>query len=804
MNQRAAMFRPLLLPARPSRRGSAILIVLALLSVLVLLAMTLAFTSRLEVTSSKNFERAVQNRTAAITGVERVSLAAAAALESDGAASHVAFALAAAQATPGARQFLEKAPAGAERDRALLRAAVAGIQTGSATVAFEDASARLNINTATAAELTLLFEQIAGRSKTIGSVDPAALAERIVAWRLGPDGAPGAAGEDDNKSAPHSLAAERQRAAEADRRTGKSTTLHTGAPRTNLCPGDMPGAKSGAEARAFDQGVDEDDEYEADLRRAAFGDDRRFTSVDQLAGIKGMTPRFLAELERYLTPFSAHQSTVRTAKALNDSPLDLNRATALEIFEALRLNYDGAKDENLLRQFAVNIVDARDADRRRTSLPDASGRGVVLGLERVPFLTEVMANTLSDDAMGDDGQFVEIYNPWPEPIGLAGWRLRVGSVEVPLSGVLPPRGFLIVTDDADNRNDPAADRELKGTGSLYDLFGIVDRGPAARVIEDRRLDIPHGRGTHRIDLLDDAGALADRFTYVLAEPAGPLRSLQRPNILLDEAILHEPTPMALAPLDPTLTAETTARLREVPRDAPFTTTLQLLEVFAGYVAEGGRTGARWSFPVLAHPAAVEPRVAIAAGDRRLIDARVLDWFTVESVDRPSLAEQEDLKRRTLDPAKAAKLGEADERRLALAPRGAQVGRVNINTASYPVLVAVGFTPVQAETILRRRAQLEQNLIAGTATAPALYQSMAEVLTDSRLWGSIDPTAPCSTLAQAAPIMGRLTTRSSTFFLEGQARAAAASPQGGTTGSRVQALVLFEAGSPHWVSWRFDP
>ena len=61
------------LPYRKNK-GSTLIIVLVILSILALIATTLSFTSRLEVISSANFAEGIQARMSAATGVEAASI----------------------------------------------------------------------------------------------------------------------------------------------------------------------------------------------------------------------------------------------------------------------------------------------------------------------------------------------------------------------------------------------------------------------------------------------------------------------------------------------------------------------------------------------------------------------------------------------------------------------------------------------------------------------------------------------------------------------------------------------------------
>src|SRR5690606_22758368 len=58
---------------RRHRRGSTILLVISILSLLVLLAVTMTFASRMELSSAHNYSVGVQNRIASLTAVDAIA-----------------------------------------------------------------------------------------------------------------------------------------------------------------------------------------------------------------------------------------------------------------------------------------------------------------------------------------------------------------------------------------------------------------------------------------------------------------------------------------------------------------------------------------------------------------------------------------------------------------------------------------------------------------------------------------------------------------------------------------------------------
>ncbi|MCC5875937.1 MAG: general secretion pathway protein GspK, partial [Candidatus Sumerlaeia bacterium] len=798
----------------PSRRqrGSTILIVLALLSVLVLVATTLTFTSRLEVISSQNFADGIQGRASGVSSLQALTKQASLNLNGD-AASHLDFAIAATD--PEMLDLVRKNVPGGENFSTPQIAAQLhrqGIRTPTSLVTFSDASARININTADQETLARLFSEVFSRHNVNASAGD--LARRIVNHRDNGE-------KSETRVLPasfvplhgRSLAQIWEEEAEKNHSTvsrPRGEFPFVGRQQYSYVPEEMGSPDA---LRAFFEGRDVRSRHEPDLRLPARNGERRFSAVSEIAYLDGFNPEVVGLLEPYLTVYSTSTPTMSTRAALaGHSPLDINRATAEEIHEALRALYGGAKEDNLLRQFAVNIVDARDGNSRRTSLPDSSGLGVVLGLERVPFITEVYPNSVTPASQGNDGQFIEIYNPWDESIVLDGWSVRAGAQNHPLRGVLPSRGFLIVTDDFDNTQDPQASDEVPGTGSFYDIFNMVPQGTHRRLIEHPALSLPHGAGRHVVELHDDGGNLADQFTYRVTDANEVFQSYQRYNLFIDESRLAKPTPFSLAYLDSELTAEMAERLRKMPKDGPFTDVMELFDIFAGYANPGGQRGRRWGFPVAASPNSSNPAHRILADDPTIIDARIIDIFTVEPLERPG---REDLAKglaaihrkpsrsnqgETITPTRDKAL--ITKAAVGVTPRGTRHGLVNVNTAPTPVLRAVGFTDLQAERMVSARTALEDQFLRGGSTEWVLWRTASDLLVDERVWGRIDPERPGPLLQQAGPVFRRISTGSAAFFLEGQALSPEDSQRVTRTGAKVQALIALDKEQPGLLWWRF--
>jgi type II secretory pathway component PulK len=764
------------------RRGSTLLIVLGLLSVLVLLASTLAFTSRVEVMSSRNFGVAVQNRVAAATGAASASLMVSSFSEQDAAETREFLARvseAAAWQAAGRKQTLPE------------RNLPSTLRTDTAGASFLDASARLNLNTATEASLARLIARVAG-----AAVDSNGLAQRIVAWRLGPDGVPGSTGDDDF-SAPTAFHPVRAQAVDPNGLPG----FPTGVIRGTGCV--LPDEDLSGLAKALATGVDDPGEFVSDIRRPAMGDDRRFYSPEDLHLIEEFPAPLIEALAPFVTAFSLAQQEWIDQDGKRHAPLDLNRATAEELYDALAKLYGSSRNDTLLRQFAVNLVDSRDEDHTPTSL-DAPGtpEGVVLGLERAPLITEVYADSLSQDEQGDDGQYVELYNPWNEPISLSEYRLRVGGQSVTLNGELAPRGYLIVTDDYDNSTDADAEDEFNNEGSLYDLFGIVENGVSRRIEASETFSLANQGSGLRVDLVDERGALVDRFTYDVDENEdNEGTAYARRSPLVRESVAGQATPFGLPMGDP-VAAAVIDRLRGLPLNRAFLSPVEVFDVFAGFA---GSADSRWAFPAATVP--VEP-------EEWQLDARILDLITIEWEPKrtaeaiakaPRDGNGDGLMDRAADPYKGEPVAsEANAealawKRYAEAPIGLRVGRVNVNTASEEVLESVGFTKAQAAELIQRR-----NDRLNGDRAP-LFATMGEVLAADWLWDSAAKTEAadvCARLRLFAELAPQLTTGSQAFLVEAQRSETATSGGWKLDGVPFRGIVSFDGEEPQLVEWRF--
>jgi hypothetical protein len=367
-----------------------------------------------------------------------------------------------------------------------------------------------------------------------------------------------------------------------------------------------------------------------------------------------------------------------------------------------------------LVQFAVNVLDRRDLDRVPTRMPLPGVPGFeAVGLEVIPFITEVYPDSRTSLEDGDGGQFVEIHNPWDVELSLQGWSLRItGSTRVGLRGVLPPRGYLIVTD---NYNDEGRGRSVQDSSRRYgSFFGIFQEAPNHRsrqLIESTQLALPDTNG--RVELLDDRGNVVDEFRWSNHRGDGTTLSLQRlhPHLPVTQTLLATPFAMprqadaerwasfySINPDDPEL------------RDRPFLRVTDLMNVRAAWFdAEG-------------HLRELTPTLEVREDGP---DSRLLDHFVLE-VPFASRGV-------AVEPERLSELRRRHDQ------DGLRFGRVNINTASEAVLVALpGVDREIANRIVAERSREDLAAMRGErGLAPGIvFQVPSDLLRHESIWRGV--------------------------------------------------------------------
>lgn len=804
---------------RHNQRGSTLIIVLGVISLLILLVITLSFTAKLDTLAARNYQDLVQARVSATTGVARAASVLRANMPR-GATSALEL------ATLGSVATFEGATS-ATLDRERRPAAGYNIDPRTHAVMFStpefdlsvtDACGLVNVNTAPEELIAAVLDHAANRAGV--KLDSQGFAAKLAAWRLGPDGKPGAPAQSRTGAPPKSTL---EPAPEVRSALALHGASREGATVQSLRQPLDPAARRWDTRRAarleraaeiFEKPLREG-RYHADLRRPSEGDDRRLSDLSELVTTLGLDARVYREAAPFLTTFSVTEERYTDASGATHPLLDVNRASAENIHRALRSVYGGTKDDQLLRQFAANLVDARDPDRVPTRLAGADGTADVLGAERTPFLVEVYSQVRRITLQTNDGQYVQIFNPWAEPFDVTGWQLEGSGGRIVLSGTIAPNGYLIVTNDKDNSKD-ASGEPTPGEGSFYDIFGFAAAGPAKRLVEVRQLSLPTTRGRHEVRLVSPEGDLIDRFPFVIQQSDDHgMTAFKRTNPFVRDTVRGRATPFALGWEDTPEAAAGRMRLVSYPQDAPITRLTEILDVFQGFAQADGTPAARWAFPVAATPEASRGELAAAASDPTRIDARAIDIFTVESFERRSSEAIADnlrdldrdgrlngLRRPSVWDSDATLFGSAspadqfeeDWDRALEAPIGLRYGLVNLNTAPAEVIRALpGMDDAKAKSLLTRRA-------AALATAGggdgALYRRPSDLLCDEGLWQGV---ADADRLEAFEELFSHTTFGSRSFVLVGRARSQATSQVESPMATEFRALVATDRAAADYVS-----
>jgi len=847
-------------------RGSTFILVLAVLSILVLIAATLSYTARLEEVSAANYAEGIQARMAAQTGISAFF----AALEPAGSTVTLSGAMALAPAygaAPMQRPLYagmgSMAPAAMPRGpdvpyrpgaspgfvletRQQIECNETAVATPLTQTRVVDESSKINVNAlgSWAEFRTAALPALQGpsmRADSGATTDPLApgprvaladalyavfsspethapavsrdvtheLARRILAYRYGPDGQPGRAGFDDDGDGPGGLA----RPGMWSPLGGRSYTYQGGGLQADTTSSAMPydgRLPADTEHDSFDndgdgladepgEGVDEPDEFVADPRLPPNGDDRPFRRIEDLLEVDGMTVAMFLALRPYVTVFSASERRIGPER-LAEAQMDLNAAPIGLVYEQLRKHFPAVPPE-ASAQFAANIVDFRDADSAPSLVHVQGTAHPILGMEVTPCITEVWPDSLTDEREGDDGQYVEISNPYDMPLPLDGWSVQVrGGAPTTLQGTLPPGGFLIVTDDYNGRNDNRGGPKKYGRhGSFYDIFGVVPNPPRRLMVENGGFDLPNEGG--EVELRDGSGNLIDLFIYDGRAVGGTLtKSLQRANPRVRQADLARCTPFGLSsqgdaqPI-PLATAQSI-------RNRPFQSSLDLFTIGSAWTSAQGQSQ-------VATNALETPTI----GNRRpdAFNERLADLFTVWNDSERAealLADKMGVEPpRELAGAPGSTGSQPGERfgifsRIAMAdvqvPSSlTECGRININTAPAPVLRALpGITGAQIQQIMTRRVA---GIARDAAGMPAAYGQWSDLLGDEAFWQG----APQGLrLATAAQWMRSITFDSKSYLLFCENRSEPPSGPRLSTRAKIEALVAVDGGRNRVVSWRF--
>lgn len=221
--------------------------------------------------------------------------------------------------------------------------------------------------------------------------------------------------------------------------------------------------------------------------------------------------------------------------------------TGAQFLQILAALYPAAPPE-LLTQYALNVVDRATSSTAPTQAANPNGDSLpLLGFKPNPVISQVCSDVVKPDGdvtgsgsakdsgkNGDkskknkvstqvraaletnvvgtgsrnNGEFLQITNPFPVPANLAGWRLEWPGGSYALSVTLAPRSSLVITNNISDNLGSSANQP--GTGSFYAVFNAIPASPN-QLVEYSGLNLPKDAGL--IQLYDPQGNLADYLQY---------------------------------------------------------------------------------------------------------------------------------------------------------------------------------------------------------------------------------------------------------------------------------------------------
>jgi len=782
------------------RRGSILLLVLVLLALLVLMVTTLIYAARLETLAARSAVQSVQNRMEPASIVPNAVDLLRGQLGQPTAFNQV---WALAPRPPAISGSTGIAPAsGARETSGTLAIAWSQISpTGTrwpGWLEIEDQSALLNINTVAP------YPRDPGHAEPPEpGILPAQVLEGLIAQRLAAAGynSSGAAGitrlilslrwgsgpSESLESGVRSLETKNRRTGGlANRQTGEQANRQTGEP-ANRQTGEPANRQTGEQAN-WQTGA--------------------FVSLDAVRLLIGLPKPAFDAIAPFITTFSCSCDLWQAEDGAPFERVPVNTLDPQEIFQVLQRVYPDAP-EDLLRQFALNIVDRRDADSVPSVWPSATGGNALLGFEPTPVISEVCPDVITFTEDGDNGEYIEICNPLPEPVDLRGWSIDWGSASHILNTILAPGACLVLTDDIQNENDPTPEDKSPGMGSFVAIFGlpILARN---QIAEEPAMDIPDEQGLIR--LFDAEGNLIDYLTYRGRTFNGLHRGFHKRNVFS-----HTGEPGPATPFVVRLEGFSDAYEEEcwqillAAMNKPYTSAVELLA--APVFLETPEKVVRLQDGVF-------PLFGISSGSQP--DLRLVDVFTVAE---PAEADsREELPRPW---GSIGKPGEKSEDRAvssrffnsqsairnpqsAIRPLGTVAfGKINLNTAPSEVLqVLPGLDPEMVGLIAGYRARAQSPALipsasgAGTPTwrrGMIPFRSLSDFANNPAVWSRRNDVQRLHALFALAPHA----TFNSTAF-RAKSSGAGSSGSGGIspTGLGSQTFIVLSEAGVDVLDWRF--
>ncbi|MFN4227154.1 MAG: helix-hairpin-helix domain-containing protein [Candidatus Ratteibacteria bacterium] len=168
------------------------------------------------------------------------------------------------------------------------------------------------------------------------------------------------------------------------------------------------------------EGIDEDAEF---YFIKPYGDDRPYFSPSEIKLVPGFGEKNYEKIKNYITTFSYDRDLNRK----EEKRIDINNA---DFYELVNFFKKMGYPEKQAIQISLNIVDFRDKDSIPTVYKYKSE--YMTGIEKVPYLNEIDAvkrweyRELVIGRVFEEigGQFIEIFNPYPDQLDIGGWRIE--------------------------------------------------------------------------------------------------------------------------------------------------------------------------------------------------------------------------------------------------------------------------------------------------------------------------------------------------------------------------------------------
>jgi len=589
------------------KRGSTVLLVLAMLTILLLLGIAFSYSTRLETQASNNYAELAQARTSAATGLPLA----------------IPFIIEAAQGLTAnsqtwntVPQTLQKMVKNNGKSSQLTASELAAIRKAGV-----DASRNREGQLEEAPQANIVVRDMSGLVN-INAVPNQTAMERVISAVL-----PGS----DVKA--------------------KSTALMA-------LRGDL---KSPAQQRhSFEnykrEQTEEDENIDLRDPDSEALDTLLRLKYDRQNGRGIFTDKEIDKLAEFVTVYSQAPEVFNGPNGIHIPRIPLDGIDTKEVYEKLTAAFPDKKPE-LLLQYTANLVDFSD-DNSEPTILDSEGNVVVqqegsvgndaqhltIGVEMTPFISEVYPDAATSVGFDDDGQFVEIVNPWNKSMSLAGYTLRTQQgATIALNATLPAGGYLVITD---NYNSPKPETP-PGHGSLVSLFGATSNGSTKQVQMEASLNLTDRNS--KVTLHDQSGRLVDFFAYGSTGQVDGKTSFQRNDPMVRGASKAEATPFGAA-VASGANAEVISAATKAWEDGNSTMTKisQLFTISTGFAeknagGDGNTVGSvhGGQLAELTFPEQTNANGAASDPYSDNLDLRLIDLFTVSSLDIPIVDEEED-------------------------------------------------------------------------------------------------------------------------------------------------------------------